>query len=319
MKAVYYTENGGPDVLTYGDVDAPAVKANTVLIRVRTISIEGGDLLNRSVTPPRWTPYVGGYQAAGIVEAVGEAVTRFRIGQPVVGFNWSGSHAELFAVPEQYAYPVPEGMDIDMAAIVPIAFGTASDALFEFGRLQPGETVLVQGAAGGVGLAAVQLASRAGATVIGTAAGPERLARIAPFGMHHGIDYRTQDIAAEVKAITGGKGADLVLDLAGGHSTAALINAACYRGRYTVIGASSGLPSFGFFELIRKSLSVYGISFGAEMHTSRAHALLANLMRDVSGGHLVMPIEKTFPLSQARDAHDFVANGHPFGRVLMKP
>lgn len=319
MKAAYYTENGGPEVLTYGEIDDPVVKANTVLIRTVAISIEGGDLLNRLVTPPKWTPYVGGYQAAGVVEATGAQVTRFKVGQPVIGFNRSGSHAELFAVPEHFAYPVPEGMDLAIASTIPVAFGTASDSLFEFGRLQPGETVLIQGAAGGVGLAAVQLAAQAGAMVIGTASGQDRLDRLTAFGMHHGIDYRTQDIAERTKEITGGAGADLVIDLAGGKSIKALIDALRYRGRYAVVGASSDVPSFGFFELIRKSMTTFGISFGSEMHTPRAHTLLASLARRIAQGQLTMPIEREFALSDASAAHEFVANGHPFGRVLLRP
>jgi len=174
MKAVHYSINGGPDVMTYGDMPDPPVGPDTVLIAVEWISIEGGDLLNRQVTPPPHAPFVPGYQAAGIVTATGPDVRRLTVGDRVVGFNWSGSHAELFAVPERYAYPVPNGMDLRLAAIVPIAFGTAHDSLFEYGALQPGDHVLVQGAAGGVGLAAVQLAAQAGASVIGTAAGHDR-------------------------------------------------------------------------------------------------------------------------------------------------
>lgn len=304
----------------YGDLPDPAVKCRTVLIRVHAISIEGGDLLNRRITPPPVVPHVGGYQAAGIVEAVGEDVTRFRVGDAVVGFNWQGSHAALFAVPEHYAYPLPEGIDLDVAATVPVTFGTASDALFEFGGLQPGETVLIQGGAGGVGLAAVQLARRAGARVIVTASSTERLERLAGFGADEGIDYRSEDIGDRVLALTDGQGCDLVLDLAGGKSIDQLMRAVRYRGRFAVVGASSGdLPAFQFFDLIRKSLHLFGISFGREMEHRRAHDLLAGLISDVASGALTMPIERVFSLADAPAAHAFVENGHPFGRVLMRP
>lgn len=320
MQAVWYEENGGPEVMRHGTLPDPEVGPLTVLIRVEVISIEGGDLLNRIHTPPARVPHVPGYQAAGTVAAVGAQVTRFRGGDRVVGFNWSGSHAELFAVPETYAYPVPEGMDLALAAVVPIAFGTAWDALFTYGGLQAGETVLVQGAAGGVGLAAVQLAAQAGASVIGTASSPERLARIAPLGLTHGIDYRREDIAARCRQITGGKGVDLVLDLAGGAGKDALVEALRGHGRYAVIGAAEGtLPSFGFFEMIRKAMQVTGISFGRDMHTPRVHALLADLLARVHTGQLAMPIERGFPLAEAVEAHRFVAQAHPFGRVVMRP
>lgn len=320
MKAVWYTHNGGPEVMQFGELPDPGVEAQTVLIRVEVISIEGGDLLNRVHTPPARAPFVPGYQAAGTVVAVGAEVTRFREGDRVVGFNWNGSHAELFAVPERYAYPVPEGMDLALAAVLPIAFGTAYDALFTYGPLAADETVLVQGAAGGVGLAAVQLASQAGATVIGTASGAERLGRVMPLGLTHGIDYRREDIAARCKALTDGRGVDLILDLAGGKGKDALVDALRGHGRYAVIGAAEGtLPSFGFFELIRKAMQVTGISFGRDMHTPRVHALIADLLDRAHAGTLAMPIEHDFPLADAVEAHRLVAEGHPFGRVIMRP
>jgi len=319
MKAVWYNENGGPEVMHFGEQPDPAVGPRTVLIRVEVISIEGGDLLNRIHTPPARTPFVPGYQAAGTVAAVGAEVTRFAPGDRVVGFNWNGSHAELFAVPETYAYPVPDGMDLTLAAVVPIAFGTAYDALFTYGGLVAGETVLIQGAAGGVGLAAVQLASQASAIVIGTASSPERLARIDPIGLTHGIDYRREDIAARCREITAGKGVDLALDLAGGAGKDALVEALRGHGRYAVVGAAEGtLPSFGFFELIRKAMKVTGISFGRDMHTPRVHALLADLFSKAHAGELAMPIDREFGLADAVEAHRFVAEGHPFGRVVMR-
>lgn len=319
MKAVYYMKNGGPEVLEYGDVAEPTLAPDTVLIRVNTISIEGGDLLNRQVAPPPYTPYIGGYQAAGVVERVGDAVTRFKPGDRVIGFHWAGSYAELFAVPEGHAYAVPDELDIDVAAIIPVAFGTASDALFEFGQLKPGETVLIQGAAGGVGLAAVQLAAQAGATVIGTSSSPERLDRLRDFGMTHGIDYRNEDIAKRCRELTNGQGVDVVLDMAGGQSINKLVEAVRYRGRYVVVGAATGkVPSLSYFDIIMKSLEVRGVLFGMEMASPRAHALLANVLRRFVKGELRMPIERAFPLSEAVAAHEFVAGGHPFGRVVLK-
>jgi NADPH2:quinone reductase len=320
MKSVYYFENGGPEVLQYGDTPDPDMSSDTVLIRVEWVSIEGGDLLNRLLTPPRTTPFVPGYQAAGTVEAVGAEVRRIRPGDRVVGFNWSGSHAERFAVPDHYAYPVPAGLDLQRAAAIPIAFGTAHDALFEYGGLRAGEYVLIQGAAGGVGLAAVQLAARAGAVVIATASSSERLDRLRALGAHHGINYKTESIAERSKAITKGQGVDLAIDLAGGQGKDQLVEALRLHGRYAVVGAAEGTPpSFGFFELIRNALQVTGISFGRDMHTARVHQLLDTLMRRVAEGDLLMPIDRVFALSEAAKAHAHVATGHPFGRVLMRP
>ena len=143
-----------------------------------------------------------------------------------------GSHAELASVPAQSVYAIPDGMSIEVAAGIPIEFGTADDCLFEFGHLQAGETVLVQAGAGGVGLAAIQLAKAAGASVvIATASSDERLARLHEFGMDHGINYAHEDVAAKVRELTDGQGVDLVVDPVGGKTLEASIAALAYRGR----------------------------------------------------------------------------------------
>lgn len=320
MKAVFYSENGGPEVMAYGDRPDPVVGEQDVLLRVEAISIEGGDLLNRLIAPPATIPFVPGYQAGGVVEAVGAKVTRFAPGQRVVAFNWNGSHAEFMAAPEDFCFPVPDGLDMMLASAAPIAFGTAHDALIEYGQLRAGETVLVQGAAGGVGIAAVQIARETGTTVIGTASGKERLQRIAPFGLDHGIDYQHEDIAERCLAITGGKGVDLALDLAGGKGKDLLVKALRPHGRYGAVGASTGdIPSFSFFELIGERLNVYGVSLGREMHTERVRELVAMIFAKLADGTYHMPIDRVFRLSEAVEAHRHVAQGHPFGRVMMTP
>lgn len=320
MKAAILTENGPPSVLRYAEVPDPVPGPGDVLVRVQAISIEGGDLLNRRLVPPPVAPHIVGYQAAGVVEAVGPEVTRVKVGQRVAAFNWAGSHAELMLTKETLVYPVPDGLDIETASTIPVTFGTADDALFEFGRLKAGETVLIQGGAGGVGLAAVQLAKAAGATVIATASGAARLERLRDFGMDHGIDYTTQDIAAEAMRLTDGRGVDLVVDLAGGGSVRKLMQAAAWRGRLAVVGASSGdLPSFPFFDIIGKSLTLCGVLFGREMHLPRAHELLARHFADAAAGKLRMPIDRRFPLAEAAAAHEYAERGHPFGRVLLIP
>ena len=320
MKAAIINENGPASVLACADRPDPALSDGAVHVRLRAISLEGGDLLNRRITPPRSFPHIIGYQGAGLVEAVGRGVTKVHVGQRVVAFNWSGSHAEIFAVPEHFVYPIPDDLSFELASTIPVAFGTAHDSLFEFGRLRAGETVLIQGAAGGVGIAALQLAKAAGATVIGTSSTDERLERLSQFGLDHGINYRTQDIAKTTRALTKGAGADLVVDLAGGQNIKALLGAVAYRGRVSMVGASSGdLPTLEFFDLIRKSLTVFGISFGQEMHTPRAHVLLANLIDQLASGRLKMPIDRRFPLAEAGDAHAYAEQGHPFGRVLIIP
>lgn len=320
MFAVTYEKNGGPDVLQYREVPDPVVGEGQVLVRTEYVSIEGGDLLNRKLVPPPTNPFIPGYQVSGTVVEVGAGVSAIKPGQKVAAFNWNGSYAELFCTDHRHVFPVPDGLDMAVASTVPVAFGTADDALFEFGQLKAGETVLIQGAAGGVGLAAVQLAKAAGARVIGTSSSDDRLARLAEYGLDEGINYRTQNIGKRCLELTDGAGVDFVVDLAGGAGVAQLIEAVRYRGRFAVVGAATGdLPSFQFMDLVSKSLNAFGTLFGAEMHTDRAHALIDTLFARLLNGELAMPIDKVFPLADVQAAHTFVEQGHPFGRVLMQP
>src|SRR5881227_3353381 len=216
MKAAVYYETGPPDVFRYEDVPDPAVFPGGVVIDVEAISIEGGDTLNRGGGEMTSVPHIVGYQCAGTIVEVGEGVDDRHVGQRVVATMMSGSHAELVAVPSIITWPVPDGADTVAAACVPVAFGTADDCLFEFGHLQAGETVLIQAGAGGVGIAAIQLAKRAGATVIATASSEDRLGRLKDLGLDHGVDYSRDDWVDHVRELTGGRGVDLVVDSVGG-------------------------------------------------------------------------------------------------------
>src|SRR5215207_1387445 len=202
MKAAAYTRIGGPEVLEYVDVPDPEVRPGGVLVAIAAVSIQGGDLLHRAGGIMTTNPHVVGYQAAGTIQAVGAGVEGVAVGQRVVATMGSGSHAELASVPAQSVYAIPDGMSIEDAAGVPIEFGTADDCLFEFGHLQAGEAVLVQAGASGVGLAAVQLAKAAGATVIATASDDGRLKRLHEYGLDHGVNYRTGNVVSEVLAVT---------------------------------------------------------------------------------------------------------------------
>lgn len=320
MKAAYYMTNGGPDVLTYGDVPDPVAMNDHVLVRVQAISLEGGDVLGRRNTPPKHPPHVGGYAAAGVIEAVGPEVADLAVGQRVACFNWQGSHAELFSVPASFTFPVPDALDIRAAAAGLIAFGTAHDALFEFGGLDKDEKLLIQGAAGGVGLAALQLAHKAGATVIATASSGERIDRLHDFGADHGINYRREDIGARARELADGVGVDMAVDLAGGAAAQSLLRALRYRGRLIAVGGASGSgANFSFGEIALESLTVSGLLFGKELHTKRVHRMIAAIFDDMAAGRISMPIDQTFPLSEAAAAHRHAEEGHPFGRIVLLP
>src|SRR4051812_8815217 len=176
MKAAVYYENGGPDVFRYEDVPDPELRPGGVLIEVAAVGIQGGDLLHRAGSPLARVPHIVGYQAAGTIVAAGDKATGVSVGDRVVVTSNDGSHAELISAPAGAVYRVPDSLALEEAACIPIEFATAADCLFEFGRLRPGELVLVQAGAGGVGLAAIQLAKAAGAgMVLATASSRERL------------------------------------------------------------------------------------------------------------------------------------------------
>lgn len=319
MKAVVYYTNGDPDVLRYQDVQAPSVADRDVLIEVGAISIEGGDLLTRRQVAPVGPPAGIGYAAAGVVREVGAAVTRVRPGDLVAAFNRTGSHAELWSVPEHYTYLRRSGLDVVAAATIPVAFGTADDALFEFGQLAPGQTVLIRGATGGVGIAAVQLAKRFGATVIATVSSAPRAEALRSLGADHTIVYPEHDIVAAVADLTSGRGVDLLVDMAGGSELNELTGAVRYRGRIAAVGVMGRPTAIDFYSLVARGLSVVGVSFGEEMHTLRVRRTIENHLTAADRGEVRMPIEATYRLEEAVAAHRHAETGRPFGRVTMRP
>ena len=320
MKAAVYDRTGPPDVLRYEDVPDPAVRPAGVLVEVEAISIEGGDTLNRLGGAMPRTPHIVGYQCAGTIREVGSEVTDRQPGQRVVATMAAGSHAELVAVPASSTWLVPDGLDITAAACVPIAFGTADDCLFEFGRLRSGETVLVQAGAGGVGIAAIQLAKRAGATVLATASSPEKLERLATLGLDHGIDYRAEDFAEVARRLTGGQGVDLVVDSVGS-TLPGSIRSLAYRGRISYVGnAGRDVQPVDVSPLMGGNQSINGVFLGAELATGgRAHANIERLLGEVAAGELRVVIDRTFPLADAAQAHARMEDRQAFGRVVLVP
>jgi NADPH2:quinone reductase len=320
MKAAVYYENGPPSVFRYEDVPDPKCHAKGVVIRVAAVSIEGGDLLHRVGAPLASRPHVVGYQAAGEIIEVGAEVTHLRAGQRVVTVDGAGSHAELRAVSARNCWVVPNGADLRAIACTPIPFGTADDCLFEFGRLRAGETVLVQGGGGGVGLAAIQLAKRAGATVIATASSPEKLERLRPHGVDHGINYRDDDLVSEVKRITKGHGADVIVDPIGGTTLQQSIAALAYRGRIAWVGrAGRELVKHDVSTLMQGNQSLIGVFLGAEITTDRVHDMIQRHVDDVAAGKLAVVIDRAFQLKNAEAAHAFIESRKAFGRVLLIP
>jgi NADPH2:quinone reductase len=322
MKAAVYDQTGGPEVFRYADIDEPQLRKGGVLIDVRFVGIQGGDLLHRARGVLASNPHVVGYQASGIVRAVGDGVTSFVPGQPVVATMAHGSHAEVVSVPAGSVWAVPDGVSLEQAAGVPIEFGTAHDCLFEFGGLVSGETVLVQAGAGGVGLAAIQLAKAAGATVLATASSDDRLERLAAHGCDHGINYVRDDLAKKTMEITGGKGADLIVDSVGGDTLVRSVAALAYRGRISWVGDAGRDPNPPDVGMIKgKNARLTGVFLGAEMayNPQRTHAMIDALLARVASGDLDVVIDRVFHLAEAADAHRYIESRRAFGRVLMTP
>jgi NADPH2:quinone reductase len=320
MKAAVYYENGPPSVLKYEDVPDPTPHPQAVIIKVEAISIEGGDTLNRAGGALATRPHVVGYQAAGTIVEVGAQVAHLKRGQRVVTVNAFGSHAELRSVPARNAWVIPDGFDIKQASAIPVPFGTADDCLFEFGRLKAGETVLVQGDAGAVGLAAIQLAKRAGAVVIATASSEDKLARLKPFGLDHGIDYARKDLVAEVMRMTDNKGVSLVVDPIGGSTLQKSLLALGYRGRVSMVGrAGREANTIDVSSLMAGNRSLTGVFLGAEIMTDRVHNMIQRHIDDAACGALKVVIDKSFPLKDAAQAHAYIESRKAFGRVLLIP
>jgi NADPH2:quinone reductase len=322
MKAAVYDTTGGPEVLRYDDVPDPVLHPAGVVVEVGAVGIQGGDLLHRQGGEIPSAPHIVGYQAAGVIREVGAEVTDLSPGQPVVATMFAGSHAELVSVPAASVWVVPDGVSIEQAAGVPIEFATAHDCLHEFGHLRAGESVLVQAGAGGVGLAAIQLAKAAGATVLATASSDERAERLADYGADHPINYVAKDLVAEARAATGGRGVDLVVDPVGGRVLEASIEALAYRGRISSVGSAGrdGHPA-DVRPLGQKNASLTGVFLGAELvlDTARVRALIAELLDQVARGDLQVVIDRTFPLADAAEAHRYIESRQAFGRVLLVP
>jgi NADPH2:quinone reductase len=319
MKAAVCYETGPPDVFRYEEVPDPVCGPGDVLVDVEAVSIEGGDTLNRAGGEMASRPHIVGYQCAGIVREVGSDVQDRTVGQRVVCTMLHGSHAERVAVPSLITWVLPEGLEVIEGACVPIPFGTADDCLFEFGHLQAGETVLVQAGASGVGLAVIQLAKRAGAVVLATASSDDRLARLADFGLDHGINYRDTDFVEAARGLTGGRGVDLVVDSVGS-TLEGSIRTLAYRGRCTLVGrAGRDDKPFDASMLMLGNQTLTGVFFGAEVITDRVRAMVARHLSDIARGELRVVVDRTYPLAKAADAHAYLESRQAFGRVVLVP
>jgi len=323
MRAVLCTTFGAPGELVIGDIPAPVPAAGQVLIEVKAAGINFPDSLfiagKYQVKPP--LPFVPGLELAGVVRAVGEGVDGFRPGQRVAAHPESGgAFAEQAVVSAGRVFPIPDTLDFVTAAGFLITYGTSQHALQDRGRLRPGETLLVLGAAGGIGLTAVELGKAMGARVIACASSAEKLALCRDYGADETIDYSREDLRARVKALTEGRGLDVVYDPVGGPYTEPMVRSLARDGRYLVLGFAAGeIPKIPLNLVLLKTSAIVGAYWGPSIDADPEHnaANLAQLYAWHAQGRLRPHISETYPLEQAALAIERVASRRTRGKVVL--
>ncbi|WP_135820923.1 quinone oxidoreductase family protein [Halostella litorea] len=323
MQAIEVQEFGTSDALAVVDRETPEPGAGEVRIAVEAAGINFADVMQRRghYQGGPEPPYVPGMEAAGTVDAVGEGVGLDE-GDRVVAMTNGGAYADYVTTDPASVFPIPEGMSFAEAAGFPVQFLTAHGCLFEWGGLEEGERVLIHAAAGGVGTAAVQLASRAGAEVFGTASSREKLDLAAELGCDHPINYVEEDFVERVDELTDGEGVDLVLDGVGGDTFGDSLDAIPQFGRIVAYGAASGRPGeVDTGTLLFGNKSVIGYHLGRAMATDPNRVLKAvpDLQQGLQAGELEVIVGETFPLADAAEAHEFIENRGSTGKVVLTP
>ena len=321
MRAVVCKELGPLENLALETIDDPAPAEGEVRIDVKAAGINFPDLLviqgKYQFRPP--LPFVPGSECAGVVEAVGEGVDGVRAGDKVTASGLAGAFAEKICVPAAATVPIPEGMGFETAAGVTITYGTSYYALKQRAGLRPGETLLVLGAAGGVGLAAVELGKAMGARVIAAASSPEKLDAAAAAGAEMRVDYTREPLKETVKEHTGGKGADVVYDPVGGDYSEQALRAVAWEGRHLVIGFAAGdIPKIPLNLLLLKGADVRGVFWGS--WTQRDPAAVRENLAELKGmfedGRLKPRVE-TYPLADYREALEALAERRAVGKLVL--
>lgn len=322
MKAAVIRENGGPEVLRYEDVPDPECLDGCVVIDAEAISIEGGDLLARAAGDLPALPHIVGYLSAGTVSEVGAGVEDRALGDRVVALNAAGSHAAKRVVPAAMTWPIPAGLDAARAACVPVAFGTAYECLFTAGKLAEGQTVLIHAGAGGVGMAAIQLAKRAGASVISTASREEKLERLKALGLDHAINYASESFVERTNELTDSRGVEVVLDSIGGQNLTESVGVLAYRGALVSVGVAGRAGSqIEARSLWTRNNALHGVFLGGALlaEYARVHPMIGEMLEAVANGELIVEIDRSFPLAEAVAAHEYAESRQAFGRVVIEP
>jgi NADPH2:quinone reductase len=323
MRAILCKAFNGVDALDFTEADEPRPAANEILVDVHAASVSYMDYLMSSggyqMRPA--LPYVPGTDAAGIVLACGERVTRFRPGDRVSCGNWFGAFAERMVAKESSVALLPANVDFTVGSTILHTYLTAWYALIERAHLKSGETVLVTGAAGGVGLACVEIAHLMGARVIAVVGGAAKADLVRAHGAAEVIDHSCEDVRERVKSLAGGKGLDICIDNVGGSLFATLARFMGWNGRLLPIGFTSGeIPSLAMNLPLLKNYSVVGVFLGAWMERCPDDAARASeaIMAWVGEGKLRPRVDRVLPLQRAGEAMSLVANRSAMGRIVLQ-
>ncbi len=325
MKAVRFHRNGGPEVLTYEDVQQPTPKDGEVLIRIEAVGMNFADVMRRRGDPypdPSPTPFTLGAEVAGTIATLGKGVTTLEVGTMVVATPGSGGYAQYICVPAVTVIPLPTGMSAVQAAALVVQGLTAALSLRRAARLVEGESVLIEAAAGGVGSFAVQLAKLYGAgKVIAAASTPEKRAIAERLGADASVDYMDPGWAEEVRALTNGRGVDILLQMTGGPTVNQALDAMAPFGRMAFIGQSSGkTTSIEPGRLTVPIHTVIGFYIGAYLaFPELIMSTLTEIIGFILTGKLELQIGKVLPLSQAAEAHRLLEGRKTTGKVVLQP
>lgn len=307
MRAVLCKTYGGPELLAVEDVPSPAAGPGQLVVSVAAAGVNFPDALiiqGKYQFKPA-PPFSPGSEFAGHVKALGSGVTGFRVGDAVAGMSTWGSFAEEVAVDAGRCTKIPADLDLTLAAAFGLTYGTSYHALKDRAALAAGETLLVLGAAGGVGLAAVELGKMMGARVIAAASSDEKLATARAFGAEHTVNYEREDLREAIKTLTGGAGVDVVYDPVGGKYAEPAVRGLAWRGRYLVVGFAAGdIPRVPLNLVLLKGSSLVGVFYGdlARREPALANANMQELAGWVRTGRLKPLVSATYPLERAAEA-----------------
>lgn len=325
MKAVYISEPGGPEVLEVRDVTAPVPGEGEVLIDVVAAGLNRADVQQRRgfYPPPPGASEIPGLEVSGRIAAFGPGVTKaFSVGDKVVALLSGGGYAQQVAVSAEQVLRVPDGVDLITAAALPEVAATVYSNLIMTAQLQPGETVLIHGATGGIGTMAIQLAKAYGAKVAATAGTDEKVGTAKAFlGADIAINYTEEDFAESLRAQNGGKGADVILDVVGAKYLQQNIDALGDYGRLIVIGLQGGATAeINLGQLLSKRAAVIGTALRPRSVAEKGiimSAVRESVWPMITDGRIRPLVAKSFPLDQVQDAHRYFDSGDHVGKVLL--